>query len=118
MISKRLANSAQDVLGVGALPPGHYTDVRLTVSSATLYFQTTTTSPTPCATEMTLSSGAETGTPVTVSSGRLELNRQFELAAGPSPTQILLDFKGDASVVATGNGAYRMTPVIAISSIQ
>ena len=29
---------AQDVLGVGALSPGHYTQIRLFSSSATLYF--------------------------------------------------------------------------------
>jgi hypothetical protein len=115
---KRLVNSAQDVLGVGALAPGHYTDLRLTVSAATIYFQTTTTGPTACATAMTFSSSTETGTPVTVSSGQLQLNRQFDLATGPSPTQILLDFNGDASVVATGNGVYRMTPVIGIVNVQ
>src|SRR5882724_6792564 len=30
--------SATDVLGVGPLPVGHYTEIRLVVSSATLYF--------------------------------------------------------------------------------
>jgi hypothetical protein len=30
----------QDLLGVGPLPQGHYTMVRLIVSSATLYFET------------------------------------------------------------------------------
>jgi Domain of unknown function (DUF4382) len=114
----RLMNNAQDVLGVGALAPGHYTDLRLTVSSATIYFQTTTTGPTACANQVALSSSTETGTPVTVSSGQLQFNRQFDLDSGPSPTEILLDFNGNASVVALGNGAYRMTPVVAISSIQ
>ncbi len=115
---KRLVNSAQDVLGVGALAAGHYTDLRLTVSSAMLYFQTTTTSATPCAASMTLSSTTETGTPVTVSSGQLQLNRQFDLTGATTPTQILLDFNGDASVVQTGAGAYRMTPVISVVSVQ
>ncbi len=112
---KRLAGSAHDVLGVGALTPGHYTDLRLTVSSATLYFQTTTT---PCAAAMTFSSTTETGTPVTVSSGQLQLNRQFDLTSTTTPTQILLDFNGDASVVQTGVGVYRMTPVISVVSVQ
>jgi len=31
--------TAQDVLGVGSLPAGHYTQLRLVVSSAAIYFQ-------------------------------------------------------------------------------
>jgi len=37
---------------------------------------------------------------------------------GTTTTRILLDFNGDSSVVATGNGAYRMTPVISVVSVQ
>jgi Domain of unknown function (DUF4382) len=114
---KRLVNRAEDVLGTGPLTAGHYTDLRLTVSSATVYFQTTTTDATPCATAMTLASSTETGTPVIVSSGQLQLNRQFDVT-GTTTTKILLDFNGDASVVQTGAGTYRMTPVISVVSVQ
>ena len=114
---KRLVNSAEDVLSTGPLTAGHYMDLRLTVSSATIYFQTATTNATPCATAMTLASSTETGTPVTVSSGQLQLNRQFDVT-GTTTTRIMLDFNGDSSVVATGNGAYRMTPVISVVSVQ
>ena len=119
---KRLVNSTQDVLGVGSLAAGHYTGIRLTVSSATVYFTATTTDTAPCGTAMTLSPTTDAGSPVTVSSGQLILNREFDLAAGtvtpPPPTQMLLDFNGDASMVMMGTGMYRMTPVITVVSVQ
>ncbi len=103
----------QDILGTTQLQPGHYTQIRLSVSSATIYFDSASTG-TPCA--ATVPAGAK-GTVVTVSSGQLILNREFDLAEGAT-TSILLDFQGDPSVIQTGNGAYRMTPVISIASVH
>jgi hypothetical protein len=31
---------------------------------------------------------------------------------------ILVDFKGDQSIIQTGNGSYKMSPVISIVSVQ
>ena len=39
-----------DILGVSSLPAGHYTQIRLTVRSATIYFANASVSVTPCAT--------------------------------------------------------------------
>ena len=36
---KKVENDAEDVLGVGALTPGHYTQLRLVVNHAALYFE-------------------------------------------------------------------------------
>ena len=105
--------TAQDILGVGALPAGHYTMLRLVVSSASLYFDNASDGP-ACA--PTIAAPAGRSAPVTVPSGEVKLNRQFELTA--EATTILVDFDGDRSIVETGNGSYRMTPVITVVSVQ
>jgi hypothetical protein len=105
---------AQDVLGVGALSPGHYTQIRLVVASASLYFDNQSAGP-ACA--ATIPSPAGRNAPLEVPSGEVKLNRQFELTANDAMT-IVLDFDGDKSIKETGNGRYLMTPVIAIVSVE
>lgn len=118
--------AATDVLGVGTLEAGHYTQLRLTVDSAKIYTQaetngepcgadlvstmTTPTTKTPPTTE-------PTEFPVVVPSGTLKLNREFTVPTGGATT-ITLDFDGDKSIHQTGNGKYMMTPVIGIVSVQ
>jgi hypothetical protein len=113
---KRLVGGVYDVLGTGPLVEGHYTQLRLTVSSAKIYF-TETTSGDVCATSMTPSPGKEVGKSVDVPSGTVKLVHQFDVKASTTTT-ILLDFDGDKSVNQTGNGAYKMQPVIKILSAQ
>jgi hypothetical protein len=110
---KKLVN-AQDVLGVGPLASGHYTQLRLTVTNAVLYFDNPSTGP-ACAASIPTPAGASA--PVQVSSGEVKLNRQFDVPEGGATT-ILIDFDGDKSVIQQGNGAYRMSPVIGIVSVQ
>ena len=109
---KKLVN-AQDILGVGALPAGHYTQLRLVVSSATIYFDNAAEGP-ACAPTITAPAGRSAS--VTIPSGEVKLNRQFELTS--EAKTILIDFDGDRSVIETGNGAYRMSPVITIESVS
>jgi hypothetical protein len=115
--------AATDVLGVGPLPAGHYTQLRLTVSSVTIYKSTITTgdictaTPTLSSTLPSPPSTPEMGISVTVPSGTLKLNREFTLAADGATT-ITLDFDGDKSLHMTGNEKYMMTPVIGVVSVQ
>lgn len=114
-----------DVLGIGTLPAGHYTQVRLVVSSAAIYFDNGTTG---SACESTMTAPAGKNAPVDVPSGEVILNRQFTITSGA--TTMLLDFNGDQSVKETGSGngngnsnansntKYIMTPVISIVSVQ
>lgn len=112
-----------DVLGVGTLPAAHYTQVRLVVSSAKIYFDNAS-SGSACAASIAEPSGKNA--PVDVPSGEVILNRQFTITSGA--TTMLLDFDGDRSVKATGGGngngngnsstKYIMTPVISIVSVQ
>jgi uncharacterized protein DUF4382 len=104
----------QDMLGVGSIPEGHYTMVRLVVSSATLYFDNPSDGP-ACATTIPVPAGRSAN--LEIPSGEVKLNRGFDVAASGATT-MLIDFDGDRSVVETGNGRFRMTPVIGVVSVQ
>jgi hypothetical protein len=105
---------AQDVLGAAPLPAGSYTQLRLVVASAALYFDNAAEGP-ACAPTLAAPSGRSAA--VEIPSGEVRLTRPFEVAASGATT-ILLDFDGDRSVHATGNGRYLMTPVITVVSVQ
>jgi hypothetical protein len=107
--------TTQDVLGIGTLAAGHYTQIRVTVKSATIYF-TDLSSGGVCAPALTLS-GTELGNAVDIPSGTLKLNREFDVPNGGATT-ILIDFDADKSIHQTGNGKYKMTPVIGVVSVQ
>jgi uncharacterized protein DUF4382 len=106
--------TAQDILGTGTLVAGHYTQVRLVVSSATIYFDNPSSGP-ACAT--TIPAPAGNSAQVTIPSGEVKLNREFDVPTAGATT-MLVDFKGDQSVILTGTGTYMMTPVIAVVSVQ
>ncbi len=110
---KRLVDR-QDVLGVGALPGGRYTMVRLVVSSATLYFENPSEGP-ACSNVITPPLGRSAS--LEVPSGEVKLNRPFDVGEG-AVTTMLIDFDGDKSVTEMGNGRFRMTPVIGVVSVQ
>jgi hypothetical protein len=105
---------AQDVLGVGTLPAGRYTMVRLVVSSAALYFDNASTGP-ACAPTITAPAGRTAA--LEIPSGEVKLNRPFTVSA-TAATTMLIDFDGDRSIRETGNGRYMMAPVITVVSIQ
>jgi hypothetical protein len=111
---KQLQNGATDILGVATLPAGHYTQIRLTVVSATLYFTNAAPVGACSATAPTI---AGTNASVKIPSGEIKLNREFDLADGAT-LQMLLDFDGDKSVNQLGNGNYQMSPVISVVSVQ
>jgi Domain of unknown function (DUF4382) len=110
-----------DVLGVGSLPAGHYTQVRLVVSSATIYFDNAS-SGAACAPSIAAPAGKNAA--VEIPSGEVKLNHEFTLTS--SATTMLLDFDGDQSVKQAGSDSgkgnssvkYMMTPVIRIVSVQ
>jgi hypothetical protein len=110
---KKLA-AAQDILGTGTLAAGHYTQVRLVVTSAVLYFDNASTG---AACAPTIAAPAGTSASITVNSGDVKLNREFDVTASGATT-ILVDFNGDQSVKQEGNGSYSMSPVIAVVSVS
>jgi uncharacterized protein DUF4382 len=124
---KRL-NGPTDVLGVGSLPAGKYTQVRLNVTAAAIYFDAASTSASACAPQIAAPSGKNA--PVDIPSGEVKLNNEFTVAS--TGTTMVLDFDGDQSVRQTGSGngngngngnsasntKYMMVPVIRVVSVQ
>lgn len=110
---KKLENGAEDVLGSGPLPIGKYTQVRLVVDHAEIYFDNPSTGP-ACAPSITAPQGPMAN--LQIPSGEVKLNRGFELALNV-PITMRLDFDGDSSIHLTGSGIYMMSPVIAVLSV-
>jgi hypothetical protein len=114
---KRL-ETAQASLDEGpavTLTSGHYTQVRLVVSKAIVYFDNPTTADDACkVTPPYTSVPAGNSADVRIPSGEVKLNREFDVPEGGATT-LLLDFDGDGSVHETANG-YMMSPVISVVS--
>jgi hypothetical protein len=110
---KKLETS-EDVLGTASLPTGHYTQVRLVVQSAMLFFDNASTG-SACATTITAPAGASAA--LEIPSGEVRLNREFDVTSSATTT-MLLDFDGDQSIRLTGSSRYMMTPVITILSVS
>lgn len=106
-----------DILGTGPLAAGQYTQIRLVVSSAAIYFDNGTDPAAPACVTTTATEPAGKKATVTIPSGEVKLNRGFEVPANGATT-IEVDFDGDKSIRETGNGTYMMSPVIAIKSVQ
>ena len=106
--------ASEDVLGTGPLPPGDYTQVRLVVQSARLYFDNPADGP-ACAAAITSPAGRMAD--LRIPSGEVKLNRGFTLTP-ESTTTMLVDFDGDKSIHQTGNGTYMMSPVIGITRVD
>jgi hypothetical protein len=106
--------ASEDVLGTGPLPAGDYTQVRLEVQSARIYFDNPSVGP-ACAT--TIIAPAGSAADVRIPSGTVKLNRGFKLTS-EAQTTMLLDFDGDRSIHQTGNGTYMMNPVIGIVRVE
>lgn len=104
-----------NLLGEGQLLAGHYTQLRVMVESADLYRSPTPEGGPACA--PAIDPPAEHIGSVEIPSGEVRLNRQFTIPEGGATT-ILLDFDGDRSVTALGDGRFRMTPVITIVSVE
>lgn len=105
-----------DFLGGGLLTAGHYTQIRLVVKKATIYFDVAPPETDPACTAAAPELTSTNKKDVTIPSGEVKLNRGFDLAADGT-TLITLDFDGDKSINQTGNGTYMMSPVIAIKSV-
>lgn len=107
-----------DLLGVASLDAGQYTQLRLVVSSATIYFGGAPTGEPACGTTLAAPGGSGgTSHALEIPSGEVKLIQPFTLAANGTTT-IELDFDGNQSVRQTGNGRYMMSPVIKVLSVK
>ena len=111
---KKLQNRTEDLLGEGALTPGHYTMIRFTVQSAKIFFDNTAVSATPCAPSIPEPSGAWSA--LSIPSGEVKLNGSYTVTSAAATT-VLVDFDGESSIHENGNN-YTMNPVIRLLSVQ
>ncbi len=105
---------AIDVLGAGQLPEGHYTQVRLELASAVIYWDTPSVGP-ACAPSIAAPAGRSSI--LEIPSDEIKLNREFDVPV-TGATTMTLDFDGDRSIHETGNGRFIMSPVLSIVSVQ
>ena len=127
----KLLEGPMDVLGEVLLEPGAYTQIRLTVDTATIYFGDAQGpgGADACVATAEVVEPEAPSAEVLVPSGIIRLNRPFTVPEG-GEVVILLDFDGDASIRKVGNpnaaceldeGAtcvYQMTPVISVVSVE
>lgn len=91
-----LRNGASAVLGDASLDVGHYTQIRLILGTGSNVVVNGSTSP------LDVSSGAQTG---------IKLNHEFDINDG-QVYELYLDFNAESSIILTGNGQYKLKPVI------
>jgi len=84
------------------------------VQSATLFFDNASTG-SACASSIAPPAGSSA--PLDIPSGEVKLTRGFDVSA-TSVMTMLIDFDGNGSIHATGNGRYMMSPVITILSVN
>ena len=110
---KQLINTP-DLLATSAPPTGHYTQIRLVVASATLYFDNASSGP-PCGAVLTVPAGRNSD--VMVPSGEVRINQEFDVLSTKA-TMIQLDFDGGKSVNLMGGGVFMLTPVVSVLNVQ
>ena len=96
-----LRNGASVVLGNNSLDAGHYTQIRLIIGTGSNIVVDGVVYP------LEIPSGEQSG---------VKLNHQFEILPGLI-YELLLDFDAERSIVLTGNGQYKLKPVIRLMPI-
>jgi len=96
-----LRNGASVVLGDHPLDAGHYTQIRLIIGTGSNVVVDGITYP------LEIPSGQQTG---------VKLNHSFDIQDGLL-YELLLDFDAERSIVLTGNGQYKLKPVIRVTPV-
>jgi hypothetical protein len=96
-----LRNGASVVLGDHPLDAGHYTQIRLIIGTGSNVVVDGVTYP------LEVPGGAQTG---------VKLNHAFVIEDGLL-YELLLDFDAERSIVVTGNGTYKLKPVIRVTPV-
>ncbi|MCX6173706.1 MAG: DUF4382 domain-containing protein [Ignavibacteriales bacterium] len=94
-----LRNGASAILGNTLLDAGHYTQIRLILGTGSNIVVNGTVF------SLDVSSGAQTG---------IKLNHEFDIQQG-LVYELTLDFNAEHSIVLTGNGQYKLNPVIRVA---
>jgi hypothetical protein len=91
-----LRNGASVILGNSALDIGHYTQIRLILGTGSNVVVN------GVAYSLDVPSGTQTG---------IKLNHEFDIQSN-LVYDLMLDFNAEHSIILTGNGQYKLTPVI------
>ena len=100
-------------IAVGVLPAGDYSEVRLTVQSATLYLDNP--SNVACATSFPIPSGR--ATPASGTPSEIVLSRSFRVDSA-ADTSMRIALNSEQSLLATGGGSYAFQPVVTVLSVN
>lgn len=93
-----LRNGASVILGNNSLDAGHYSQIRLLIGQGSNIVVDGITYP------LEIPSGEQTG---------VKLNHSFEILSA-TLYELILDFDAERSIVQTGNGQYKLKPVIRV----
>jgi hypothetical protein len=110
---KRLYGGKQDTLAQDSLPAGHYTALRFTISSGTLFFENPAVLPS-CDTTIGAPRGSKEA--MSIPAPEVTVDVQFDISAGGTTT-LVADLAGPRSISGRP-GAFVLHPVIHIDSVQ
>jgi hypothetical protein len=96
-----------------SVPAGHYGQIRVVLSDASLHFQNRAASP-ACAPHIAPPRGRQ-GT-VTIAPGDVRIAAQFDVASGATTT-VTLEFDGERSFIPTAQG-YELRAVIRVAGVD
>lgn len=112
---KRLEDGHNELLASGSPPEGRYTQIRLAIADAHLYFENKTAMP-ACEARAETPGGRDRT--VSIPSRVVTLNTDFEVHGG-TRTTIILDFDGEKSIHAGGAaGLFTLDPVIRVVAVD
>ncbi len=94
------AQGRDTIIAQGAIPAGYYSQMRLYIGSGSYIVKDGLSKP------LEIPSGSQSG---------LKLNIQASIVAG-TKYELMLDFDAGQSIVVTGNGRYKLKPVIKVVS--
>jgi hypothetical protein len=112
---KRLEDGHNEVLASGSPPEGRYTQIRLVIAGAHLFFESDTQLP-ACRANPQNPGGRDRA--ISIPTAVVTLDREFEVREN-ARTTITLDFDGEKSIFAGGaSGLFHLNPVIRVVSID
>ena len=100
-------------IAIGVLPVAEYSEVRLTVQSATLYLDNT--SNVACAANFPIPGGR--ATPMSGTPSEVVLTRSFRVETA-ADTAMRIALNSEGSIRATGGGSYAFQPVVTVLSVN
>lgn len=112
---RRLEDGHNEVLASGSPPEGRYTQIRLVIADAQLFFESDTQLPACRANRQNPGGRARA---VSVPAAVVTLDREFEVREN-TRTTITLDFDGEKSFLEGGaSGLFNLNPVVRVVSID